>query len=110
MGLRKKGPKDSEGVQMAFVYLEKYEVSNDRSVTRVKVAEPFTSGDAERICKFIGTGDLLIVDMSGFGGNNEDRQTLTEILHTKARTEDYMMVSSGSILVIAPSDVTFKKI
>ena len=90
--------------------LEKYEISNDKTVTRVKVAEPFTSGDAERICNFIGTGDLLIVDMSGFGGNNEDRQIFTEILHTKARTEDYMMVSSGSILVIAPSDVTFKKI
>ena len=90
--------------------LENYEVSNDRTVTRVKIAEPYTSADAERICKFIGTGDLLVVDMSGYGGSLEDRQILTEVLHTKARTENYMMVSSGSILMIAPSDVSFKKI
>ena len=109
-GLRKKGPKDANGTERVFIDLENCEVPNDRTVTRVKVAEPYTSADAERICKFIGSGDLLVVDMSEFGGTADDRQVLTEILHTKARTENYMMVTSGSVLIIAPSDVSFKKI
>ena len=90
--------------------LDGFEIANDRSVTRIKVAEPGTSDDAERICKFIGTGDLVVIDMSGFSGSHEDRQILSEILHSKARAENYTMVFSGSVYIITPSDVSLKKI
>ena len=93
-----------------FVDLDIYEVPNDRTVVRIKVAEPGTSDEAERICRYIGTGDLVIIDMSGFDGSPEDRQILTEILHTKARSENYSMASSGSLFIITPSDVSLKKI
>ena len=93
-----------------FVDLENCEVPNDRTVVRIKVAEPGTSDDAERICKFIGTGDLVVVDMSGFSGSHDDRQVLTDILHSKARSENYTMVFSGSVYIITPSDVSLKKI
>ena len=93
-----------------FIDLENCEIPNDKTITRVKVAEPVTSDDTEKICRCIGTGDLLVVDMSKFGGSAEDRQVLTEIMHTKARTENYTMVSSGSLYIIAPADVSLRKI
>ena len=93
-----------------FIDLESYEVPNDRTVVRLKVAEPGTSDDAERICKYIGTGDFLIIDMSSFDGGYEDREVLIEILHAKARSENYTMVSSGSVYIIAPADVSMRKI
>ena len=93
-----------------FIDLENYEVPNDRTIIRMKVAEPGTSDDAEKICRYIGTGDLLVVDMSGFDGNHNDRQMLTEILHSKARSENYNMAFSGSVYIITPSDVSLKKI
>ena len=74
------------------------------------MAEPGTSDDADRICKYIGTGDLLVIDMSGFDGGRDDRDVLVEILHSRARAENYNMVSSGSVYIIAPSDVSLKKI
>lgn len=90
--------------------LDAFEIPNDRSVTRIKVAEPGTSDDAERICRYIGTGDLLVIDMSGFDGSPSDKQMLTEILHSKARAENYNMAFSGSVYIITPSDVSLKKI
>ncbi len=93
-----------------FVDLDAFEVPNDRTVTRIKVAEPGTSDDAERICRYIGTGDLLVIDMSGFDGSPSDKQMLTEILHSKARSENYNMAFSGSVYIITPSDVSLKKI
>ena len=93
-----------------FVDLENCEVPNDRTVVRIKVSEPGTSEDAEKICKFIGTGDIVIVDISGDDGGPADREMLTEILHSKARSENYGMSSSGSLFIIAPSDVSVKKI
>ena len=98
------------GKPYVFVDLEDCEVPNDKTVVRIKVAEPGTSDDAERICRFIGTGDIVVIDMSGFSGGHDDRQTLTEILHTKARSENYTMVFSGSVYLITPSDVSLKKI
>ena len=99
-----------DGVPSVFIDLENCEVPNDRTVVRIKVAEPGTSDDAERICNFIGTGDLVVVDMSGFSGSHDDRQVLTDILHSKARAENYTMVFSGSVYIITPSDVSLKKI
>ena len=93
-----------------FIDLDNYEVPNDRTVVRIKVAEPGTSEEAERICRYIGTGDLVIIDMSGFDGSYEDRETLVDVLHSKARAENYTMVSSGSVYIIAPSDVSLRKI
>ena len=93
-----------------FVDLDNYEVPNDRTVIRMKVAEPGTSDDASKICRYIGTGDLVVIDMSGFDGSSDDRQILTEILHTKARSENYSMVFSGSVYIITPPDVSLKKI
>lgn len=93
-----------------FIDLENCEVPNDRTVVRIKVAEPGTSDDAERICRFIGTGDILVIDMSGFSGSHDDRQNLTETLHSKARSENYTMVFSGSVYIITPSDTSLKKI
>ena len=106
----KKKEKDIDGIPNVFVDLENCEVPNDRTVVRIKVAEPGTSDDAERICNFIGTGDLVVVDMSGFSGSHDDRQVLTDILHSKARAENYTMVFSGSVYIITPSDVSLKKI
>ena len=77
---------------------------------RIKVAEPGTSDDADRICRYIGTGDLLVIDMSGFDGSPSDKQMLTEILHSKARAENYNMAFSGSVYIITPTDVSLKKI
>ncbi len=108
--MRKKEQRDASGVPKVFVDLENCEVPNDRTVVRIKVAEPGTSDDAERICRFIGTGDLVVIDMSGFSGSHDDRQILTEILHSKARSENYSMVFSGSVYIITPSDVSLKKI
>ena len=93
-----------------FVDLDAFEVPNDRTIIRMKVAEPGTSDDAEKICRYIGTGDLLVVDMSGFDGNHNDRQRLTERLQSKARSENYNMAFSGSVYIITPSDVSLKKI
>ena len=108
--MRKKEQKSVGRAPNVFVDLEYCEVPNDRTVIRMKVAEPGTSDDAERICRFIGTGDLLVIDMSGFSGSHEDRQVLSEILHSKARSENYNMVFSGSVYIITPSDVSLKKI
>ena len=108
--MRKKEQRTVDGVPRVFVDLENCEVPNDRTVVRIKVAEPGTSDDAERICRYIGTGDLVVVDMSGFSGTHDDRQVLTEILHSKARSENYAMVFSGSVYIITPSDVSLKKI
>lgn len=90
--------------------LENYEIPHDRTVTRIKVAEPKVPEDAERICKYMETGDILIVDMSCFTGTPDERQTMSEILHTKARFENYSMVSSGQMYIITPSDISVKKI
>ena len=109
-GLRKKGPKDANGTERVFIDLENCEVPNDRTVVRIKVAEPGTSDEAERICRYIGTGDLVIIDMSGFDGSYEDKETLIDVLHSKARAENYTMVSSGSVYIIAPADVSLRKI
>ena len=108
--MKRKEHKVIDGVPTVFVDLENYEVPNDRTVVRIKVAEPGTSDDAERICKFIGTGDLVVIDMSGFSGSHDDRQVLTDILHSKARADNYTMVFSGSVYIITPSDVSLKKI
>ena len=108
--MKKKEQRTADGVPRVFVDLENCEVPNDRTVVRIKVAEPGTSDDAERICRYIGTGDLLVIDMSGFDGSRDDRETLVEILHSRARSENYSMVSSGSVYIIAPSDVSLKKI
>ncbi len=108
--MRKKEQRDASGVPKVFVDLENCEVPNDRTVVRIKVAEPGTSDDAERICRFIGTGDLVVIDMSGFSGSHDDRQILTEILHSKARSEHYSMAFSGSEYIITPSDVSLQKI
>ena len=108
--MRKKEQRTVDGVPRVFVDLENCEVPNDRTVVRIKVAEPGTSDDAERICRYIGTGDLVVVDMSGFSGTHDDRQVLTEILHSKARSENYTMVFSGSVYITTPSDVSLKKI
>ena len=108
--MRNKGSKAAGRTERVFVDLDDYEVANDRTVIRIKVAEPGTSDDADRICRYIGTGDLLVIDMSGFDGSPEDRQILTEILHTKARSENYTMVFSGSVYIITPTDVSLKKI
>ncbi len=107
---KKKTPKAAGKGPQVFIDLDQYEVPNDRTVTRIKVAEPGTSEDAERICRYIGTGDLLVIDMSGFDGGRDDKEVLIEILHAKARSEKYNMVSSGSVYIIAPSDVSLKKI
>ena len=106
----KKTTKTTAKIKPVFVDLDQYEVPNDKTITRIKVAEPGTSDDAERICRYIGTGDLLVIDMSGFDGSRDDRETLVEILHSRARSENYSMVSSGSVYIIAPSDVSLKKI
>ena len=109
-GLKKKESAPKDKAEKVFVDLEAFEVPNDRTVIRIKVAEPGTSEAAERICKYIGTGDLLVVDMSGFDGTVYDRQKLTEILHSKARSENYNMAFSGSLFIITPPDVSLKKI
>ena len=106
----KKTAKTSGKGSQVFIDLDQYEIPNDKTITRIKVAEPGTSDDAERICRYIGTGDLLVIDMSGFDGGRDDREVLVEILHSKARSENYSMVSSGSVYIIAPSDVSLKKI
>ena len=108
--IKKSGGTTKTKAQKVFVDLDAFEVPNDRSVIRLKVAEPSTSEDAERICRYIGTGDLLVSDMSGFDGNHNDRQILTEILHSKARSENYNMAFSGSVYIITPADVSLKKI
>ena len=106
----KKTTKTAAKIKPVFVDLDQYEVPNDKTITRIKVAEPGTSDDAERICRYIGTGDLLVIDMSGFDGSPSDKQMLTEILHSKARAENYNMAFSGSVYIITPSDVSLKKI
>ena len=106
----KKTVKTAGKGSQVFIDLDQYEIPNDKTITRIKVAEPGTSDDAERICRYIGTGDLLVIDMSGFDGGRDDREVLVEILHSKARSENYSMVSSGSVYIIAPSDVSLKKI
>ena len=110
MALRKKGIRSDGKVSRVFVDLDDYEISNDSTVTRIKVAEPGTSEDAEKICKYIGTGDIVVVDISGFDGGPADREMFTELLHSKARSENYSMASSGSLFIITPSDVSLKKI
>ena len=109
-GTKKSDDAPKTKAQKVFVDLDAFEVPNDRTIIRMKVAEPGTSDDAEKICRYIGTGDLLVVDMSGFDGNHNDRQMLTEILHSKARSENYNMAFSGSVYIITPSDVSLKKI
>lgn len=96
--------------EKAFVDLGEVEVPNDRTEVRIKIAEPESVRDAKKICDQIGTGSIVIVDVSRFDGTFEERGAFLEALHSYSRSNNYVMNYNGTIYILSPSDVSVKRI
>ena len=106
---RRKGTAGTLGGRV-FIDLESCDVRDDIAGGSVIVAAPTLPADAESVCARIGGGPILVVDLSRFEGDFEERGTFMETLRTRSRSQNCALSVAGQICIITPAGMPVRKI
>lgn len=108
-GRRRKGTA-KQNTGKVFVDLSDYEISGDASRVSVKLTEVHSAADAKKVNDLIGTGAVIIIDLSKFDGGLPEKELFFESIRRTSRSEGYSVNGNGAVYIAAPSDTAVKRI